>query len=100
MPSPQCETELTQHFGENENQNHSDEQPWLLRSTAHTSITHNPDGESSSKTSETDRKTSTELDEAGEERDFLLKVVGDQDGDDEAVDGNDTSHNNRDDVWE
>lgn len=30
------ETVKTQNFGENENQNHTDEQSWLLRSSTHT----------------------------------------------------------------
>jgi hypothetical protein len=40
----------TQDFGENENQNHANEQPWLLRSSSHTSITDDTDGETSSQT--------------------------------------------------
>lgn len=88
----------TQHFGENENQNHSDEQSRLLRGTTDTSITDNANGETSSQTSETDRQTGTELDEAGEEGSFLAEIVGDQHTDDQAVDGNDTSHDDGDDV--
>jgi hypothetical protein len=84
---------LTQDFGENENQNHANEQTGLLSGSTDTSITNNADGEASSKTGETDGKTSTELDEAGVERKVLLQVVGDQDRHDETVDTNDTSHN-------
>lgn len=89
----QCREELTQDFGENENKNHSDEEPGLLGSTTDTSITDNTDGKASSKTSKTDRETGTELDETSEERQALFKVVGDEDRNDETVNGNDTSHN-------
>lgn len=83
----------TQNFGENENKNHSNEESWLLSSTTDTSITNNTNGETGSKTSKADGETSAELDETGEERQILSKVVGDEDGDDETVNGNDTSHN-------
>jgi len=87
------QTVKTQDFGENENKNHSDEETRLLGSSSNTSITDNTNGETSSETSKTDRETSTELDESGVERKLLLEVVGNQDGDDETVDTNDTSHN-------
>jgi len=83
----------TQNFSENENQNHSDEQPWLLSGTSDTGVTDNTNSETSSKTSKPDGQTSTKLNETGEERSLLGKVVGDQDGNDETVNGNDTSHN-------
>lgn len=89
---------LTQHFSENENKNHADEESWLLSSTTDTSVTDDTNSETSSETSETDGETSTELDEASEERQILPEVVGDQDRDDETVDSNDTSHNDGNDV--
>lgn len=88
----------TQDFGKNENQNHSDEETGLLGSSSDTSITNNTDGKTSSETSETDRETSTKLNEASVEREVLLETIGDQDGNDEAVNTNDTSHNNGDNV--
>jgi hypothetical protein len=88
----------TQDFGENENQNHSDEQPGLLGSSSHTGVTNNTDGETSSHTRKTNRETGTELDEAGEEGSLLLQTVGDQDGDDETVDTDNTSHDDGDNV--
>jgi hypothetical protein len=84
---------LTKNFSENENENHSDEESGLLSGTTDTSVTNDTDGETSGETSKTDRETSTELDETSEQRLLLGKVVGDQDGNDETVDGNDTSHN-------
>lgn len=66
--------------------------------TADTSISDDANGETSSKTSETDGKTSTELDETGVEGDVLLKTIGNKDGNDETVDTNNTSHNNGDNV--
>jgi hypothetical protein len=92
------ETVETQDFGENENQNHSDEQPGLLGSSAHTGITDNSDGETSSHTRETNGETGAELDEVGEERGVLLQAVGDKDGHDETVDTDDTSHDDGDNV--
>lgn len=89
---------LTQDFGKNKNQNHSDEETGLLGSSSDTSITNNTDGKTSSETSETDRETGTKLNEASVEREVLLETIGDQDGNDEAINTNDTSHNNRDNV--
>ena len=83
----------TQDFGENENQDHSDEQPGLLGSSSYTSVTDNTDGKTSSHTGQTDGETGTELDETGVQGHDLAEVVGDEDGDDETVDTNDTSHN-------
>jgi len=88
----------TQDFGKNEDQNHANEQPRLLSSATHTSITDNANGKPCGKTSQADGQTSAKLNEAGEERRFLFEVVGDQDGNDEAIDTNDTSHNDRNDV--
>lgn len=86
-------TVKTEDFGENENQNHSDEETGLLGSSSDTSITDNTNGETGSETSKTDGKASTELDEASEQGQVLLETIGDKDGDDETVDANDTSHN-------
>lgn len=88
------ETVQTENFGENENKNHANKETWLLGGTADTGVTDNTNGESSSETRETDRQTSTELDEASVERKLLRQAVGDEDGHDETVDTNDTSHNN------
>jgi len=92
------ETVKTQDFGENENQDHSDEQPGLLGGSSHTGVTDNTNGETSSHTRKTNRETGTELDEAGEEGCLLLQTVGDQDGDDETVDTDNTSHDDGDNV--
>jgi hypothetical protein len=88
----------TQDFGENENQNHSDEKPGLLGSSTDTSVTDDTDGEASSHTRKTNRETGTELDKALEEGDLLGQAVGDQDRDDETVDTNNTSHDDGDNV--
>lgn len=85
---------LTQDFGENENKNHADEESGLLSSSTDTSITDNTNCETSSETSKTDGETSTELDEASVESVVVLcKSIGNQYGDDETVDTDDTSHN-------
>lgn len=83
----------TQNFGENENENHSNEKPWLLCGTPDTGITDDADSETGSKTGETDRKTGTELDEPGVERHGSLDITRDQNGNDETVNGNNTGHN-------
>uniref|UniRef100_A0A182MGJ0 Uncharacterized protein n=1 Tax=Anopheles culicifacies TaxID=139723 RepID=A0A182MGJ0_9DIPT len=57
-------TVQTQHFSENEDQNHTDEQSRLLGSTTHTSITDNTDGETGGQSRETDSQTSAEMNEA------------------------------------
>lgn len=94
-----CCARLTQDFSENENQNHADEETGLLSGSSDTSITNNTDGEAGSKTSQTDSQTSTELDEASVQREFLLETVGDEDRHDQTVDTNDTSHNDWNNVY-
>jgi hypothetical protein len=70
-----------------------------LRGAPDTSVSDNSDGKASSETSETDGETSAELDETGEQGvTVLLETVRDEDRDDEAVDTDDTSHNDGDDV--
>lgn len=61
--------------------------------TTDTSVTNNTDGETGSETGKTDRETGTELDETSVESHLLGKIVGDQDSDDQTVNGNNTSHN-------
>lgn len=83
----------TQDFSENENQNHSDEKTGLLSASSDTGITNNTNGETSSETSKTDGQTSTKLNEASVESHLLLQTVGDKHRHNQAVDTNDTSHN-------
>lgn len=91
----------TQNLGENENQDHADEQSRLLGSTAHTGVTDNADGETGGQTGQTDGQTSTELDEACVQGILgLLQVVGNQDGHNETVDTDNTSHNDGHNVYE
>jgi hypothetical protein len=70
----------------------------LLSSSSNAGITDNTNGETSSETSKTDGETSTELNETSVEGKILSKTIGNQDGDDQTVDTNDTSHNNGDNV--
>ena len=51
-----------------ERTNHSNEKAWLLCGSSHTCITNNANSKTSGETCETDRKTSTEIDETGRER--------------------------------
>lgn len=86
----------TENFGEDEDEDHADEESGLLGGTPHTGVADDTNGESGSKTSETDSKTGTELDEALSERHVDRQVASDEDRDDKTVDGNDTSHDDRD----
>ena len=54
--------------GLTKNTHHANEEPGLLCRATDTSITDDTNGKTGSKTSETDRETGTELDEALEER--------------------------------
>lgn len=90
---------LTQDFGENENENHADEETGLLSSSTDTSVTNDADGKPGGQTGQTDGQTSTKLDEVGKQRGPLRQAVGDQDGNDETVDTDDTSHDDGDNVW-
>jgi len=92
------ETIKTQDFSENEDQDHANEESGLLSGTTNTSITHNADSESSSKASQTNGKTCTKLDEGGVERKSLLEIVRDQDRNNQAVDTDNTGHNDGDNV--
>ncbi len=99
-PIARFRQQLTQDFSENENQNHADEQPRLLRSATDASITNDADREAGGHTRKADGKTGAELDETGVEGVAVLcEAVGDQDRDDETVDTDDTSHNDGNDVW-
>lgn len=53
------QTVQTQDFGEDENQNHTDEQSGLLGRTADTGVTDDADGETGGQTREADSQTST-----------------------------------------
>jgi hypothetical protein len=85
--------QLTQDFCENENQNHADKETGLLGSSSDTGIADNTNGEPGGKTSKTDRQPSTELDESSIQRKLLLQAIGDKDRHDQAVDTDNTSHN-------
>lgn len=87
------QTVQTQDFCENQNQDHTDEQSWLLSSTSDTGVTNDTDGETCSQTGQTDRQTCTQLDESSVQSLLLLQGGGDQDGDNQPVNGNDTGHN-------
>lgn len=63
------ETVQTQHFGEDKDQDHSDEQARLLSCSTDTGISDDSDGETGGQAREADSETSSQMDEApGEER--------------------------------
>ena len=67
----------TEHLCENEDEDHADEEAGLLGCSADAGVADDADGEAGCETGEADREPGTELDEGGEEGDFLLQVVGD-----------------------
>ena len=83
----------TQDFSENQDQKHTHEQSWLLSGTSDTSVTNNTNGKTSSQTGQTDRQTGTQLDETGVQGLGLLQGVGHQHGDDQTINGDNTSQN-------
>ncbi len=88
-----CAGEPTQDFGENENQNHADEETGLLGRATDAGVTDDADGKSGGQAGQADRQAGAELDEALVERHDLGEAVRDEHGDDEAVDTDDTGHN-------
>lgn len=64
------------------------------------SVSHNANGVACSQTGQADRQTSTHVHEASKQRVLLLRrgldVAGDQDGNDEGVDSQDTRHDDGD----
>lgn len=92
------ETVKTQDFCENENQNHTHKKSGLLGGTTDTGVTHNANSETGGQTRETDRETGTKLDETSVEGLLLLERVRDKHRDDEPVNGNDTGHNDGDNI--
>lgn len=57
------QTVETQHLGEDENQDHTDEQTRLLCCTTHTGITNDTDRKTGCQTREADRQTGTQVNE-------------------------------------
>jgi hypothetical protein len=57
------ETVKTQDLSENQDQNHSDEEPGLLGSSTHTGISNNTDSKTGGKSSKSDTETSTHVNE-------------------------------------
>lgn len=87
------QTVQTQNFGKNQDQNHTNEQSWLLGGTSDTGITDDTNSKAGSQTGQTDGQTGTQLDETGVESLLLFQGGGNQDRDNQTVDGNDTGHN-------
>lgn len=88
----------TQDFSENQDQDHTHEQSWLLSGASDTSVTNNTDGKAGSQTGQTNGQAGTQLDEAGVQGLLLFQRVGHQHGHHQAVNGNDTGHNDGHDV--
>jgi len=92
------ETVQTENFSKDKNQNHADKELWLLPGTTDTGITHDADGVTCCETGDTDGEAGAKVNESFEE--WVLGSFGEtasnEHRDNEAVDGNDTSHDNRD----
>ena len=89
---------LTQDFGENEDKDHADEESGLLSSASHTSISNNADSKAGGQTRQADAETSAELEEGSKQGQILLQPIGNKDRDDQSVDTDDTSHDDRNNV--
>ena len=95
------ETEETKSFGENEHENHGDEDLLLLGVGTDGGITDDTDGKAGGEGGEAGGETSAEVEVAGEGGVAVVvgvDVVVDDDGNDEAVDTEDTSHDDGDDT--
>ena len=108
----------TQNFGKNEDKNHANKEFGLLGGAANAGVSNNSNGETycvsesvatshgermwvhtSGQASQADGETSTQLDEASVEGKLLLESRGHEHRHDQAVNGNDTSHNDGNNVW-
>ena len=89
----------SQSFSEDENENHTHEELGLLSVGSDTSITNDTDGETGSEGRKTDSEASSQVGIARvlRVRGRLVELSVDDDGGDEAVDTQDTSHDNGDD---
>ena len=71
---------------------------YLLSDSADSSVSDDSDSETGGQSGKTDRQSSAELDEARVERHRGLEVSRDEDRNNEAVNGDDTSHDDGDDA--
>merc|ERR1719379_1176587 len=84
----------TQGLREDEDEDHTNKEPWLLGISSHTCITNNTDGKAGSQRRESDSQASTEVGVArvGGILVSWLNVTIDDDGSDETIDTQHTSH--------
>lgn len=61
------QTVETQHLGEDENQDHTDKQPWLLCCATDTGISHDTDRKTGCQAGEAHRQTGSQVNEASVE---------------------------------
>merc|ERR1719197_787910 len=95
------ETEETKGFSENEHKNHGDEDLFLLSVGADGGVTDDTNSKTGGEGGETGGEASTEVEVAREGSVTIVvsvDVVVDDDGNDEAVDTEDTSHDDGDDT--
>jgi len=62
----------TQHFGEDENQDHADEQSGLLCCATDTGVSHDADRKTGCQAREAHRQTGSQVNEAPEDRHMLI----------------------------
>ena len=88
-----------QSFGEDENEDHADEQLGLLGVGTHAGVTDDSDGETSGERRETHSEASAQMGITGvlRVRSGLVELSVDDDGGDETVDSQNTSHDDGDD---
>lgn len=92
------QTIQTQHFSENQNQDHSHKQSWLLGSATDAGVSHNTNGKTSGQSGQSDGQTGTQLNEARVQGLLLLQGVRQQHRHHQTVNGDNTGHNDGDDV--
>lgn len=81
-----------ENFCKDEDENHADIETWLLRTGTDSSITNDSNSKTSGHTTQSNRDTSSELQESCVDRHPLFNVVGHDDACDKSVYGQDLGH--------
>lgn len=89
-----CSPVKTQNFAEDQNQDHAHEDPALIHVGSNALVTDDTNAVASRETSHADGHAARKMHEAAEQAVARLgvQVLGDEDGYDERVDGDDTGH--------
>lgn len=91
------ETVEAEHLGKDEDKDHAHEEPRLLGGATHARVPDDADGEACCQPAQAHTQARTELKETPVQTDAVIQGVSDEDCHHQAVDGNDPSHDHRDD---